>query len=168
MKSDCVRKGTEGAPKRALFHALGMTEEELNRPLVGIVNSYNEIVPGHMNLDKITEAVKIGVAMGGGTPVVFPAIAVCDGIAMGHQGMKYSLVTRDLIADSTEAMAIAHAFDALVMIPNCDKNVPGLLMAAARLNIPTIFVSGGPMSRRPENQLFQHFRSGRRIYRRPH
>ena len=126
MKSDCVRKGTEGAPKRALFHALGMTEEELNRPLVGIVNSYNEIVPGHMNLDKITEAVKIGVAMGGGTPVVFPAIAVCDGIAMGHQGMKYSLVTRDLIADSTEAMAIAHAFDALVMIPNCDKNVPGL------------------------------------------
>ena len=118
MKSDCVRKGTEGAPKRALFHALGMTEEELNRPLVGIVNSYNEIVPGHMNLDKITEAVKIGVAMGGGTPVVFPAIAVCDGIAMGHQGMKYSLVTRDLIADSTEAMAIAHAFDALVMIPN--------------------------------------------------
>lgn len=145
MKSDCVRKGTEGAPKRALFHALGMTEEELNRPLVGIVNSYNEIVPGHMNLDKITEAVKIGVAMGGGTPVVFPAIAVCDGIAMGHQGMKYSLVTRDLIADSTEAMAIAHAFDALVMIPNCDKNVPGLLMAAARLNIPTIFVSGGPM-----------------------
>lgn len=145
MKSDCVRKGVEGAPKRALFHALGMTEEELNRPLVGIVNSYNEIVPGHMNLDKITEAVKIGVAMGGGTPVVFPAIAVCDGIAMGHQGMKYSLVTRDLIADSTEAMAIAHAFDALVMIPNCDKNVPGLLMAAARLNIPTIFVSGGPM-----------------------
>ncbi len=145
MKSDCVRKGIEGAPKRALFHALGMTEEELNRPLVGIVNSYNEIVPGHMNLDKITEAVKIGVAMGGGTPVVFPAIAVCDGIAMGHQGMKYSLVTRDLIADSTEAMAIAHAFDALVMIPNCDKNVPGLLMAAARLNIPTIFVSGGPM-----------------------
>ena len=145
MKSDCVRKGTEGAPKRALFHALGMTEEELNRPLVGIVNSYNEIVSGHMNLDKITEAVKIGVAMGGGTPVVFPAIAVCDGIAMGHQGMKYSLVTRDLIADSTEAMAIAHAFDALVMIPNCDKNVPGLLMAAARLNIPTIFVSGCPM-----------------------
>ncbi len=145
MKSDCVKKGVEGAPKRALFHALGMTEEELNRPLVGIVNSYNEIVPGHMNLDKITEAVKLGVAMGGGTPVVFPAIAVCDGIAMGHQGMKYSLVTRDLIADSTEAMAMAHAFDALVMIPNCDKNVPGLLMAAARLNIPTIFVSGGPM-----------------------
>lgn len=145
MKSDCVKKGVEGAPKRALFHALGMTEEELSRPLVGIVNSYNEIVPGHMNLDKITEAVKLGVAMGGGTPVVFPAIAVCDGIAMGHQGMKYSLVTRDLIADSTEAMAVAHAFDALVMIPNCDKNVPGLLMAAARLNIPTIFVSGGPM-----------------------
>lgn len=145
MKSDCVKKGVEGAPKRALFHALGMTEEELNRPLVGIVNSYNEIVPGHMNLDKITEAVKLGVAMGGGTPVVFPAIAVCDGIAMGHQGMKYSLVTRDLIADSTEAMAMAHAFDALVMIPNCDKNVPGLLMAAARLNIPTVFVSGGPM-----------------------
>ena len=145
MRSDCVKKGVEGAPKRALFHALGMTDEELNRPLVGIVNSYNEIVPGHMNLDKITEAVKLGVAMGGGTPVVFPAIAVCDGIAMGHQGMKYSLVTRDLIADSTEAMAMAHAFDALVMIPNCDKNVPGLLMAAARLNIPTIFVSGGPM-----------------------
>ena len=162
MKSDCVRKGTEGAPKRALFHALGMTEEELNRPLVGIVNSYNEIVPGHMNLDKITEAVKIGVAMGGGTPVVFPAIAVCDGIAMGHQGMKYSLVTRDLIADSTEAMAIAHAFDALVMIPNCDKNVPGLLMAAARLNIPTIFCqrrpdAGGRVDgRKPAfSQLFQ-------------
>ena len=145
MKSDCVRKGTEGAPKRALFHALGMTEEELNRPLVGIVNSYNEIVPGHMNLDKIVEAVKLGVAMAGGTPVVFPAIAVCDGIAMGHIGMKYSLVTRDLIADSTECMALAHQFDALVMVPNCDKNVPGLLMAAARINVPTVFVSGGPM-----------------------
>ena len=133
------------APHRSLFNALGLTEEELDRPLVGIVSSYNEIVPGHMNLDKIVEAVKTGVAMAGGTPIVFPAIAVCDGIAMGHVGMKYSLVTRDLIADSTEAMAMAHAFDALVMVPNCDKNVPGLLMAAARLNIPTVFVSGGPM-----------------------
>ena len=133
------------APHRSLFNALGMTKEELERPLVGIVSSYNEIVPGHMNLDKIVEAVKIGVAMAGGTPIVFPAIAVCDGIAMGHVGMKYSLVTRDLIADSTEAMAIAHAFDALVMVPNCDKNVPGLLMAAARVNVPTVFVSGGPM-----------------------
>ena len=145
MKSDAVKKGIQQAPHRSLFNALGLTAEEMRRPLVGIVNSYNEIVPGHMNLDKITQAVKLGVAMAGGVPREFPAIAVCDGIAMGHQGMKYSLVTRDLIADSTEAMAIAHQFDALVMIPNCDKNVPGLLMAAARLNIPTIFVSGGPM-----------------------
>ncbi|MCD8125746.1 MAG: dihydroxy-acid dehydratase [Lachnospiraceae bacterium] len=145
MKSDSVTKGMQQAPHRSLFNALGMTEEELNRPLVGIVSSYNEIVPGHMNIDKIVNAVKTGVAMAGGTPIVFPAIAVCDGIAMGHVGMKYSLVTRDLICDSTECMAIAHAFDALVMVPNCDKNVPGLLMAAARLNIPTVFVSGGPM-----------------------
>ena len=145
MRSDLVRKGMQQAPHRSLFYALGMTEEEMERPLIGIVSSYNEIVPGHMNLDKITEAVKTGISMVGGVPVMFPAIAVCDGIAMGHQGMKYSLVTRELIADSTEAMAIAHQFDALVMIPNCDKNVPGLLMAAARLNIPTIFVSGGPM-----------------------
>lgn len=145
MRSDAVKTGIQQAPHRSLFHALGMTEEEMKRPLVGIVNSYNEVVPGHMNLDKITEAVKLGVAMAGGVPREFPAIAVCDGIAMGHVGMKYSLVTRDLIADSTECMAMAHQFDALVMIPNCDKNVPGLLMAAARLNIPTIFVSGGPM-----------------------
>lgn len=145
MKSDAVKVGMQQAPHRSLFNALGMTEEELKKPLVGIVSSYNEIVPGHMNLDKIVEAVKLGVAMAGGTPVVFPAIAVCDGIAMGHQGMKYSLVTRDLIADSTECMALAHQFDALVMVPNCDKNVPGLLMAAARVNIPTVFVSGGPM-----------------------
>ena len=145
MRSDAVTKGMQQAPHRSLFHALGLTEEEMNRPLVGIVSSYNEIVPGHMNLDKIVEAVKTGVAMAGGTPIVFPAIAVCDGIAMGHIGMKYSLVTRDLIADSTEAMAMAHQFDALVMVPNCDKNVPGLLMAAARVNIPTVFVSGGPM-----------------------
>lgn len=145
MRSDSVTKGMQQAPHRSLFHALGLTEEELDRPLVGIVSSYNEIVPGHMNLDKIVEAVKTGVSMAGGTPIVFPAIAVCDGIAMGHIGMKYSLVTRDLIADSTECMAMAHAFDALVMVPNCDKNVPGLLMAAARLNIPTVFVSGGPM-----------------------
>lgn len=145
MRSDSVTKGMQQAPHRSLFNALGLTEEELERPLVGIVSSYNEIVPGHMNLDKIVNAVKMGVAMAGGTPVVFPAIAVCDGIAMGHVGMKYSLVTRDLIADSTEAMALAHAFDALVMVPNCDKNVPGLLMAAARINIPTVFVSGGPM-----------------------
>ena len=138
-------EGADKAPQRSLFNALGMTKEEMERPLVGIVSSYNEIVPGHMNIDKIVEAVKMGVAMAGGTPVVFPAIAVCDGIAMGHQGMKYSLVTRDLIADSTECMALAHHFDALVMIPNCDKNVPGLLMAAARVNVPTIFVSGGPM-----------------------
>ena len=145
MRSDTVTKGMQQAPHRSLFNALGYTEEELEKPLVGIVCSYNEIVPGHMNLDKIANAVKIGVAMAGGTPVMFPAIAVCDGIAMGHIGMKYSLVTRDLIADSTEAMAMAHQFDALVMIPNCDKNVPGLLMAAARINVPTIFVSGGPM-----------------------
>jgi len=145
MKSDAVRKGMQQAPHRSLFNALGMTEEEMRKPMVGIVSSYNEIVPGHMNLDKIVEAVKLGVAMAGGTPVVFPAIAVCDGIAMGHIGMKYSLVTRDLIADSTECMALAHQFDALVMVPNCDKNVPGLLMAAARINIPTVFVSGGPM-----------------------
>lgn len=144
-KSDNVTMGVQQAPHRSLFNALGMTKEELERPLVGIVSSYNEIVPGHMNIDKIANAVKMGVAMAGGTPIMFPAIAVCDGIAMGHLGMKYSLVTRDLIADSTECMALAHQFDALVMIPNCDKNVPGLLMAAARLNIPTIFVSGGPM-----------------------
>lgn len=145
MKSDNVTKGIQQAPHRSLFNALGLTKEEMERPLVGIVSSYNEIVPGHMNIDKIVEAVKLGVSMAGGTPLVFPAIAVCDGIAMGHVGMKYSLVTRDLIADSTECMAIAHQFDALVMIPNCDKNVPGLLMAAARINVPTIFVSGGPM-----------------------
>ena len=145
MRSNSVTKGIQQAPHRSLFNALGMTNEELSRPLIGIVNSYNEIVPGHINLDKIVDAVKLGVAMAGGTPIEFPAIAVCDGIAMGHQGMKYSLATRDLIADSTEAMAMAHGFDALVMVPNCDKNVPGLLMAAARLNIPTIFVSGGPM-----------------------
>ncbi|MCR4679648.1 MAG: dihydroxy-acid dehydratase [Lachnospiraceae bacterium] len=145
MKSDNVKCGTQQAPHRSLFNALGFTEEERKRPMIGIVSSYNEIVPGHMNLDKIVEAVKMGVAMAGGMPVVFPAIAVCDGIAMGHIGMKYSLVTRDLIADSTECMAIAHQFDGLVMVPNCDKNVPGLLMAAARVNIPTIFVSGGPM-----------------------
>ena len=145
MRSDAVKKGMQTAPQRSLFNALGITEEELEKPLIGIVSSYNEIVPGHMNLDKIVDAVKQGVAMAGGTPIVFPAIAVCDGIAMGHVGMKYSLVTRDLIADSTECMAMAHQFDALVMVPNCDKNVPGLLMAAARLNIPTVFVSGGPM-----------------------
>ena len=155
MRSDHVTKGVERAPNRSLFYALGYTKEELNRPLIGIVSSFNEIVPGHMNLDKIVEAVKMGVAMAGGTPIVFPAIAVCDGIAMGHSGMKYSLVTRDLIADSTEAMALAHQFDALVMVPNCDKNVPGLLMAAARVNIPTIFVSGGPM-------LAGHLKDGRR------
>ena len=145
MVSDNIKLTPQNAPHRALYHALGLTEEEIARPLVGIVSSYNEIVPGHMNLDKIVDAVKLGVAMAGGTPIVFPAIAVCDGIAMGHVGMKYSLVTRDLIADSTEAMAMAHGFDALVMVPNCDKNVPGLLMAAARLNLPTVFVSGGPM-----------------------
>ena len=145
MKSDAVKTGMQQAPHRSLFNALGMTKEEMERPLVGIVCSYNEIVPGHMNLDKIAQAVKLGVAMAGGTPIMVPAIAVCDGIAMGHIGMKYSLVTRDLIADSTECMALAHQFDALVMIPNCDKNVPGLLMAAARINVPTVFVSGGPM-----------------------
>lgn len=145
MKSNSLKCGANNAPHRALYHALGLTDEEISRPLVGIVSSYNEIVPGHINIDKIVDAVKLGVAMAGGTPIVFPAIAVCDGIAMGHTGMKYSLVTRDLIADSTEAMAMAHGFDALVMVPNCDKNVPGLLMAAARLNIPTVFVSGGPM-----------------------
>ena len=145
MRSDAVKKGIAQAPQRSLMRALGLTEEEMKKPLVGIVSSYNEIVPGHMNLDKITEAVKMGVAMAGGTPIVFPAIAVCDGIAMGHIGMKYSLVTRDLIADSTECMAMAHQFDALVCIPNCDKNVPGLLMAAARVNVPIVFVSGGPM-----------------------
>ena len=145
MRSDNAKSGMQQAPARSLFRALGLTEEELTRPLIGVVSSHNEIVPGHMNLDKIVEAVKQGVSMAGGTPIVFPAIAVCDGIAMGHEGMKYSLVTRDLIADSTECMAIAHQFDALVMVPNCDKNVPGLLMAAARLNIPTVFVSGGPM-----------------------
>lgn len=145
MSGNYFCEGVEKASQRSLFNALGHTKEEMNRPLVGIVSSYNEIVPGHMNIDKIVEAVKLGVAMGGGTPVVFPAIAVCDGIAMGHTGMKYSLVTRDLIADSTECMALAHHFDALVMVPNCDKNVPGLLMAAARVNVPTIFVSGGPM-----------------------
>ncbi|MCH1983158.1 dihydroxy-acid dehydratase [Ruminococcus sp. OA3] len=145
MRSDAVKKGVQQAPHRSLFNALGMTNEEMDKPLIGIVSSYNEIVPGHMNLDKIVEAVKMGVALAGGVPRVFPAIAVCDGIAMGHIGMKYSLVTRDLIADSTEAMALAHQFDALVMVPNCDKNVPGLLMAAARINVPTVFVSGGPM-----------------------
>ncbi|MBP1536209.1 MAG: dihydroxy-acid dehydratase [Ruminococcus sp.] len=145
MASNYFCEGVDKAPQRSLFNALGMTKEEMERPLVGIVSSFNEIVPGHMNIDKIVEAVKMGVAMAGGTPVVFPAIAVCDGIAMGHQGMKYSLVTRDLIADSTECMALAHHFDALVMVPNCDKNVPGLLMAAARVNVPTVFVSGGPM-----------------------
>ena len=145
MRSDNVKEGSQQAPHRSLFRALGFTSEEMERPLIGIVNSYNEIVPGHMNLDKITAAVKQGVALAGGVPVVFPAIAVCDGIAMGHEGMKYSLVTRELICDSTEAMAMAHQFDALVMIPNCDKVVPGMLMAAARLNIPTVFVSGGPM-----------------------
>ena len=155
MNSNNIKIGVERAPNRSLLYALGYTDEELNRPLIGVVSSYNEIVPGHMHLDKITEAVKAGVRAAGGTPVMFPAIAVCDGIAMGHVGMKYSLVTRDLIADSTEAMAIAHQFDGLVMVPNCDKNVPGLLMAAARLNIPTIFVSGGPM-------LAGHLSDGRR------
>ena len=145
MISDRVKEGVQQAPHRSLFNALGFTAEERRKPMIGIVSSYNEIVPGHMNIDKITEAVRLGVAEAGGMPVVFPAIAVCDGIAMGHIGMKYSLVTRDLIADSTECMTKAHAFDGLVMIPNCDKNVPGLLMAAARCNVPTIFVSGGPM-----------------------
>ena len=155
MRSDTVKKGVQQAPHRSLFNALGMTQEELDRPLIGVVSSYNEIVPGHMNLDKITEAVKMGVAMAGGTPIMVPAIAVCDGIAMGHIGMKYSLVTRDLIADSTEALAMAHQFDGLVMIPNCDKNVPGLLMAAARVNIPTIFVSGGPIALVEEGDIIQ-------------
>ena len=145
MIKDTIVEGVHNAPHRSLYHALGLTREEQRRPLIGIVSSHNEIVPGHINLDKIVEAVKLGVAMAGGTPIVFPAIAVCDGIAMGHTGMKYSLITRDMIADSTEAMVLAHGFDGLVMVPNCDKNVPGLLMAAARLNIPTIFVSGGPM-----------------------
>ena len=145
MLSDNLKFGAINAPHRSLYHALGLTDEELTKPMIGIVSSYNEIVPGHTNIDKIVDAVKLGVASAGGTPIVFPAIAVCDGIAMGHKGMKYSLITRDLIADSTEAMALAHGFDALVMVPNCDKNVPGLLMAAARLNIPCIFVSGGPM-----------------------
>ena len=145
MRSDNARAGMQQAPARSLFNALGFTAEEMRKPIVGIVSSYNEIVPGHINLDKIVDAVKLGVAEAGGVPVVFPAIAVCDGIAMGHIGMKYSLVTRDLIADSTESVAMAHQFDALVMVPNCDKNVPGLLMAAARVNIPTVFVSGGPM-----------------------
>ncbi len=155
MRSDSIKVGVERAPNRSLLYALGFTDEEIRRPLIGVVSSFNEIVPGHMNIDKIAEAVKAGVRAAGGTPVMFPAIAVCDGIAMGHVGMKYSLVTRDLIADSTEAMAIAHGFDGLVMIPNCDKNVPGLLMAAARINIPTIFVSGGPM-------LAGHLKDGRR------
>ena len=145
MRSDKIKVGPQAAPHRSLLYALGLTDEELKKPLIGIVSSQNDIVPGHMNLDKIANAVKMGVAMAGGTPIMFPAIAVCDGIAMGHIGMKYSLVTRDLIADSTEAMALAHQFDALVMVPNCDKNVPGLLMAAARINVPTVFVSGGPM-----------------------
>ena len=155
MNSDNIKKGVERAPNKSLMYALGLTEEEIKRPLIGVVSSFNEIVPGHMNLDKITDAVKAGVRLAGGTPIMFPAIAVCDGIAMGHIGMKYSLVTRDLIADSTEAMCIAHQFDGLVMIPNCDKNVPGLLMAAARLNVPTIFCSGGPM-------LAGHLKDGRR------
>lgn len=155
MQSDLIKKGVERAPNRSLLYALGFTDEEIRRPLIGVVSSHNEIIPGHMNLDKIAEAVKAGVSAAGGTPIMFPAIAVCDGIAMGHIGMKYSLVTRDLIADSTEAMAIAHQFDGLVMIPNCDKNVPGLLMAAARLNIPTIFISGGPM-------LAGHLKNGKR------
>lgn len=145
MRSDKIKKGITAAPQRALLHALGVTEKELEKPFIGIVSSYNEIVPGHMNIDKITEAVKQGVAQAGGVPFVFPAIAVCDGIAMGHEGMKFSLVTRELIADSTEAMATAHPFDGMVFIPNCDKNVPGLLMAAARLNVPSIFISGGVM-----------------------
>ena len=155
MLSDNIKTGVERAPNRSLLYALGYTEEEIRRPLIGVVTSFNEIVPGHMNLDKIAEAVKAGVRAAGGTPVLFPAIAVCDGIAMGHIGMKYSLVTRDLIADSTEAMALAHQFDGLVMIPNCDKNVPGLLMAAARINVPTLLCSGGPML------------AGRRIFRAP-
>lgn len=145
MKSSVIKDGVSTAPQRSLLNALGLTEEEIKKPFIGIVSSKNDIVPGHMNIDKIVDAVKQGVALAGGVPIVFPAIAVCDGIAMGHEGMKYSLVTRELIADSTEAMAKAHAFDALVMVPNCDKNVPGMLMAAARINVPTVFVSGGPM-----------------------
>ena len=145
MKSDVIRQGVNAAPQRALFHALGLTDEEIKKPLIGIVSSKNDIVPGHMNIDKVVEAVKQGVSMAGGTPIVFPAIAVCDGIAMGHEAMKHSLISRELIADSTETMAKAHAFDALVMVPNCDKNVPGLLMAAARGNVPPIFGRGGPM-----------------------
>ena len=155
MQSDFIKQGVERAPNRSLLYALGLTKEEISRPIIGVVSSYNEIVPGHMNIDKIADAVKAGVRAAGGTPVEFPAIAVCDGIAMGHIGMKYSLVTRDLIADSTEAMVTAHQFDGLVMVPNCDKNVPGLLMAAARVNVPTIFVSGGPM-------LAGHLKDGRR------
>lgn len=158
MKSDVIKVGVNAAPQRSLLNALGLTEEEMKKPLIGIVSSKNDIVPGHMNIDKIVDAVKQGVALAGGVPIVFPAIAVCDGIAMGHEGMKYSLVTRELIADSTEAMAKAHAFDALVMVPNCDKNVPGLLMAAARINVPTVFVSGGPMLAghvRVKRQAFQ-------------
>ena len=162
MKSDSVKKGISQAPHRSLFNALGYTEEERRRPMIGIVSSYNEIVPGHMNLDKITEAVKLGVAMAGGMPVVFPAIAVCDGIAMGHIGMKYSLVTRDLIADSTECMAKAHGFDGLVMIPNCDKNVPGLLMAAARVNLCLRRSHAGRPYRRKKEKPFLHVRSSRR------
>ena len=177
MRSDVVRKGMQQAPHRSLFHALGMTKEEMERPLVGIISSTNEPVPGHINSEKIVNAAKMGVAMAGGTPVVFPAIAVCDGIAMGHSGMKYSLVTRDLIADSTEAMAMAHQFDALVMVPNCDKNVPGLLMAAARINVPTVFVSGGPMlagkvrgEKRSLSSMFEghHHRSAGHLRPRPH
>ena len=145
MRSDNVKAGMQQAPSRSLLKALGMTEEEMKKPLIGVVSSFNEVVPGHINIDKIVDAVKMGIAEAGGMPLVFPAIAVCDGISMGHEGMRYSLVTRDLIADSTECMALAHQFDALVMIPNCDKNVPGLLMAAARVNVPTVFVSGGPM-----------------------
>ena len=156
MRSDAVKTGTQQAPHRSLFNALGMTKEEIYTPLVGNVCSYNEIVPGHMNLDKIAQAVKLGVAMAGGTPVMFPAIAVCDGIAMGHIGMKYSLVTRDLIADSTEAMALAHQFDALVMIPNCDKNVPGLLMAAARINVRKRRPDAGWSLKRTQDKPFQH------------
>ena len=168
MLSENIKQGVERAPNRSLLYALGLTDEEIRKPLIGVVSSYNEIVPGHMNLDKIAEGVKAGVRAAGGTPILFPAIAVCDGIAMGHVGMKYSLVTRDLIADSTEAMAIAHQFDGLVMIPNCDKNVPGLLMAAARLNIPTIFVSGRPDARwtpdrRSPHLSEPHVRGSRRI-----
>ena len=169
MYSDSIKCGANNAPHRALFHALGLTKEEMERPLIGIVSSYNEIVPGHMNIDKIVDAVKLGVAMAGGTPIVFPAIAVCDGIAMGHRGMKYSLVTRDLIADSTEAMALAHGFDGLVMVPNCDKNVPGLLMAAARLH--TLYLckrrsNAGRTCKGQKDKLFQYLRGGRTVRRR--